>query len=103
MDCFWRRRSRTTADVADLFERAVFEPSSDSDADSHETQRERFERDAMERAIELLEGSEAALEAQIRRLLRSHSWIIPADRTVAINATRDAVEVQIAERQSEAA
>lgn len=93
----------TSAALAELLERAVFDPSSDSDADSHVTQRERFERAAMERAIGLLEGSEAALVAQIRRLLGSYSWIIPSGTTVAINATRDRLDVQVGQSQPEAA
>ena len=93
----------SSADVAELFERAVFEPHHDSGSDSYDTQQERFEREAMARAIDLMEGSDAALEAAIRTQLQYHAWTIPADRTVTIVATRAGLEVTIAELPTEAA
>jgi len=93
-----RGSSRTALDVADLFERAAFEPSTDSDADSYDTQQERFQADAAERVIGLLEGDDAALESRIRDKLSGHYFMVPADRTVTVVINRDRLEVQIVER-----
>ncbi|MCH3765066.1 hypothetical protein LZC20_09330, partial [Campylobacter coli] len=96
---FVRRDSGQTAlGVADLFERAVFSSSDDSDADSYDTQQERFQADAAERIIGLLEGDDAALENRIRDKLSGHYFIVPADRTVTVVVNRDRVEVIITER-----
>ena len=84
--------------VADLLESAVFYASDDSDADSYSTQQERFQSEASERIIGLLEGDDAALENRIRELLASHYFLIPADRTVTVIANRDRLEVMIAPR-----
>jgi hypothetical protein len=96
---FVRRDSGPTAlGVADLFERAVFSSSDDSDADSYDTQQERFQADAAERIIGLLEGDDAALENRIRDKLSGHYFIVPADRTVTVVINRDRLEVVITER-----
>ena len=98
---FVRRDSKQTAlAVADLFERAAFEPSTDSDADSYDTQQERFQADAAERIIGLLEGDDAALESRIREKLSGHYFMVPADRTVTVVINRDRLEVQIVERDA---
>jgi hypothetical protein len=93
-----RGSSRTALAVADLFERASFEPSSDSDADSYDTQLERFQADAAERIIGLLEGDDAALESRIRDKLSGHYFMVPADRTVTVVINRERLEVKIVER-----
>ena len=90
-------------DVVDLAQRAAFDPASDGDADSYETQQERFTRDATDRIVGLLEGSDAAVEVRLRSLLASYPWLVPADRTVTITVTRDALDIAIAERAPEAA
>lgn len=98
---FVRRDSKQTAlAVADLFERAVFEPSTDSDADSYDTQQERFQADAAERIIGMLEGDDAALVSRIREKLSGHYFMVPADRTVTVVINRDRLEVQIVERDA---
>lgn len=96
---FVRRDSGQTAlAVADIFERAVFSSSDDGDADSYDTQQERFQADAAERIIGLLEGDDAALENRIRDKLSGHYFIVPADRTVTVVINRDRLEVVITER-----
>lgn len=98
---FVRRDSKKTAlAVADLFELAAFEPSTDGDADSYDTQQERFQADAAERIIGLLEGDDAALESRIREKLSGHYFMVPADRTVTVVINRDRLEVQIVERDA---
>lgn len=93
-----RGSSRPSLAVADLFERAAFEPSSDSDADSYDTQLERFQADAAERIIGLLEGDDAALESRIRDKLSGHYFMVPGDRTVTVVINRERLEVKIVER-----
>jgi len=93
----------TPATVADIFERAAFDPSDDAEADSTDTQREHFGRTVMTRVIDAMEGGDAALENQIRSLLNSHSWVVPEDRTVTVTMTRAGLAVAIADRTPEAA
>lgn len=96
---FVRRGTAMTAqDVADLFENAIFYASEDSDADSYETQQERFRADAAERIIGLLEGDDAALENSIRARLFNHRHLLPEDRTVTIVMSRDRLDIGIAPR-----
>ncbi|NJR80712.1 ATP-binding protein [Sphingomonas sp. 36D10-4-7] len=96
---FVRRDSGQTAlGVADVFERAVFSSSDDSAADSYDTQQERFQADAAERIIGLLEGDDAALENRIRDKLSGYYFLVPEDRTVTVIVNRDRVEVTIAQR-----
>ena len=99
---FVRRGAELLArDVISLLQRAAFEPSSDSCADSYETQEERFRRDASDRVLALLEGTDAALEAHIRGLFRDYPVDVPADRSVTVTMTSAGVSVTIAERQPE--
>ena len=101
---FVRRDSGARAlDVADLFESAAFCPSDDGDADSYDTQQERFQRFAASRIIGLLEGGDAALASRIRDLLAGHYYLIPVDRTVAITVTSTELTIAIAPLATEAA
>ena len=99
---FVRRGAEPPArDVISLFQRAAFEPSCDSCADSYETQEERFRRDASDRVLALLEGTDAALEAHVRAIFRDYPVDVPADRSVTITITSAGVSVTIAERRPE--
>lgn len=93
----------TPAELAHLFEAATFDPSDDCEADSPDTQRDRFQDAARARIVGLLEGSDAALETQVRAMLSDHAWIVPDDRTVTVTLTRRGLTVAIADRQPEAA
>lgn len=93
-----RGTAMTAQDVADLFENAIFYANEDSDADSYETQQERFRADAAERIIGLLEGDDAALENSIRARLFNHRHLLPEDRTVTIVMSRDRLDIGIAPR-----
>ena len=86
------------SDVVDLARRALFDPDNDSDADSHDTQRGRFFRDATDRVVGILEGNDAAIEVRVRALLASYPWLVPADRTVTITMTRDGLDVALTDR-----
>jgi hypothetical protein len=83
--------------------RGVFNPSSDSGDDSYETQLARFRATARERSVRLIEGGDAAIEAQLRMLLQNHVWIVPDDRTVAVTLTREKVAIVVTPRASEPA
>ena len=101
---FVRRGAELVAgEVVDLAQRAAFDPSNDSDADSHDTQRDRFVRDATDRIVAILQGNDAAIEVRVRALLASYPWLVPADRTVTITMTRDGLAVAVTERTPEAA
>ena len=93
----------TSPDVAELLERAIFNPSSDSGDDSYETQVDRFRASSRERTVRLLEGNDAAIEAQLRMLLQTYPFIVPSDRTVAVTLTRDKLDVVVSPRLPEAA
>ena len=97
---FVRRGTAMTAHgVADLLEAAIFHADEDSDADSYDTQHERFRSDAAGRIIAMMEGDDAALENRIRDLLADHYYLVPKDRTVTVILNRDRlVEVTISER-----
>lgn len=92
-----------TGDVVDIAKRSAFDPAGDGDADSYDTQRGRFIRDATERVVGILEGSDAAIEVRVRSLLSSYPWLVPSDRTVTITMTRDGLAVVVAERTPEVA
>lgn len=95
---FVRRGAELVAgDAVELARRALFDPDNDSDADSHDTQRTRFFRDATDRVVSILEGNDAAIEVRVRALLASHPWLVPADRTVTITMTREGLAVAVTE------
>ena len=99
-----RHRPRAVAlGVADILESAIFYASDDSDADSYDTQLERFQADAAERIIGLLEGDDAALENRIRDKLAGHYFLVPEDRTVTVVIDRDRLDVTITARAVPAA
>lgn len=101
---FIRRGTQlVTGDVVDIAKRAAVDPVGDGDADSYDTQRGRFIRDATERVVGILEGSDAAIEVRVRSLLSSYPWLVPSDRTVTITMTRDGLAVVVAERTPEVA
>lgn len=93
---FVRRGCDVSAlDVADLLESAAFSANEDSDADSYDTQQERFQRDAAQRMVRLLEGQDAALERRLRDLLSGYSLLVPDDRAVTITVTSGELTIAI--------
>jgi hypothetical protein len=90
-----RGSDQTALGVVDLLESAIFYASDDSDADSYSTQLERFQADAAERIIGMLEGDDAALKNRVRDLLASHYFVVPEDRSVSIVMTRRGVEITV--------
>ena len=73
------------AELAGILRDAFFSPSDESDADSWETQRTRFEEEAMHVALSLLCSEEEARRRSIACAVRRElSWLIPRDRAVTI-------------------
>ena len=73
------------AELAGILRDAFFSPSDESDADSWETQRTRFEEEAMHLALSLLCSEEEARRRSIACAVRRElSWLIPRDRAVTI-------------------
>ena len=73
------------AELAGILRDAFFSPSDESDADSWETQRTRFEEEAMHLAVGLLCSEEEARRRSIACAVRRElSWLIPRDRAVTI-------------------
>ena len=73
------------AELAGILRDAFFSPSDESDADSWETQRTRFEEEAMHLTLGLLCSEEEARRRSIACAVRRElSWLIPRDRAVTI-------------------
>ena len=83
------------AELAGILRDAFFSPSDESDADSWETQRTRFEEEAMHVALSLLcsedEAQRRSIACAVRREL---SWLIPRERAVTITVRGGEVGVE---------
>ena len=85
------------AELADVLRDAFFSPSDESDADSWETQRTRFEEEAMHLAVGLLCSEEEALRRTIACAVRRELfWLIPRDRAVTITLRGGVIGVDYA-------
>ena len=83
------------AELAGILRDAFFSPSDESDADSWETQRTRFEEEAMHLALSLLCSEEEARRRSIACAVRRElSWLIPRDRAVTITVRDGEVGVE---------
>lgn len=88
------------AELADVLRDAWFSPSDESDADSWDTQRARFEEEALHLAIGLLCSEEEALRRTIACAVRRELfWLIPKDRAVTITVRGGAVVIDLAEEE----
>lgn len=88
------------AELADVLRDAWFSPSDEADADSWETQRARFEEEALHLAIGILCSEEEALRRTIACAVRRELfWLIPRDRAVTITVRGGAVVVDLAEEE----
>ena len=82
--------------LADLLMAGFFSPSDDADSDSWETQRNRFEEDALHLATRLLLSDDEACQASIAEAVRRQLiWFAPRDRTVDIRIRRPDVTVTL--------
>ena len=82
--------------LATLLMAGFFSPSDDADSDSWETQRNRFEEDALHLATRLLLSDDEACRASIAEAVRRELiWFAPRDRTVDIRIRRPDVTVSL--------
>ena len=83
--------------LAALLVAGFFSPSDDADSDSWETQRNRFEEEALHLATRLLLSEDEACRASIAEAVRRELiWFAPRDRTVDIRIHRPDVTVTLA-------
>ncbi len=83
--------------LAVLLRNAFFSPSDDVEADSWETQRDRFDEDALHLATRLLIGDDEACRQSIAEAVRRElMWFVPDDRPVDIRIRRPEVTVTLA-------
>ena len=84
-------------ELAGLMRAAFFSPSDDADSDSWETQRDRFDEEALHIATRLLLSDDEACRASIAEAVRRELfWLAPRDRVVDIRISRPDVTVTLA-------
>ena len=89
------------AELAGILRDAFFSPSDESDADSWETQRTRFEEEAMHVALSLLCSEDEARRRSIACAVRRElSWLMPRERAVTITVRDGEVGVEFATGES---
>ena len=82
--------------LATLLMAGFFSPSDDADSDSWETQRNRFEEDALHLATRLLLSDDEACKTSIAEAVRRQLiWFAPRDRAVDIRIRRPDVTVTL--------
>ena len=83
-------------ELARMLRAGFFSPSDDVEADSWETQRERFDEDALHLATRLLLSDDEACRQSIAEAVRRELiWFAPRDRTVDIRIRRPDVTVTL--------
>ena len=86
----------TPAELAELLRAAYFSPSDEADSDSWETQRLRFDEEAMHMAVKLLCSADEARRTSIAEAVRRELfWLIPRDREVTIAVRGREVTVEL--------
>ena len=91
-------------ELAQVLYEAYFSPSDDSAADSWETQRLDFEREALHMATRLLVSDDEARRRSIADVVeRQVLWLIPKDRGVDIAVRGGRVTVTLGEPATEPA
>ncbi len=90
-------------ELAALLRAAFFSPSDDVEADSWETQKDRFDEDALHLATRLLlSDDEACRQSLAEAVRRELMWFVPGDRAVDIRIRRPDVTVTLADAESAA-
>ena len=83
-------------ELAALLRAGFFSPSDDVEADSWETQRDRFDEDALHLATRLLLSDDEACRQSIAEAVRRElMWFVPGDRAVDIRIRRPDVTVTL--------
>lgn len=86
----------TPEDLTDLLDGICFSSSDDRDADSWETQHDRFLLDAREIAVRALQGDDAATLERLRAVLaRRVQWFVPDGRRFRAVISRDGLQLEI--------
>ncbi len=84
-------------ELAALLRNGFFSPSDDAEADSYETQLNRFDEDALHLATRLLLSDDEACRTSIAEAVRRElMWFCPQGRTVEISVCRPDVTVTLA-------
>ena len=92
-----RESNLTPVQLKQLLRASFFSPSDDAESDSYETQKTRFEDDAMHIAVKLLASEEEAQKHTIAEaVLREIFWVMPRDREVSITVANGRVSVEFA-------
>ena len=82
--------------LAELLRAGFFSPSDDADSDSYETQRDRFDEEALHMATRLLLSDEEACKTSIAEAVRRELlWLVPRGRTVDIRVRRPDITVTL--------
>ncbi len=83
-------------ELVELLEASCFCASDDRDADSWETQNDRFLLDAREMATRLLLGDDAALVERLRAIIAYRAqWFVPEGRQFSAVIGRDAIAIEL--------
>lgn len=86
----------TPEDLAGLLDGICFSSSDDRDADSWETQHDRFLLDAREIAVRVLQGDDAATLERLRAVLATRvQWFVPDGRQFRAVIGRDGLQLEI--------
>ena len=86
--------------LVDLIDNACFSAWNDSDADSWDTQHDRFLRDARELAYRILIGEDAAIASQFRDAIARIMWTLPKGKKVTIAFTHDSpIDVTVCDQE----
>ena len=81
-------------ELARLIRNAFFSPSDEPDSDSFETQKSRFDEDAMRIALTLLASRDEALRHAIAEAIRREVlWAVPPDREVTVTVAEGRISV----------
>jgi hypothetical protein len=82
----------TSHALLDIARGAAFSPSTERDADSWETQRDHFDRDALQRIRTLLVGEEAGIIGRVvDRIEATVRWLVPDGRALLISVRQEEV------------
>ena len=90
------REAVSPEELVDLLEASCFCASDDRDADSWETQNDRFLLDAKEMAMRLLLGDDAALVERLRAIIAYRAqWFVPEGRQFSAIIGRGTIDIRL--------
>lgn len=98
---FVKSEALTPDNLVDLLDNACFSAWNDSDADSWDTQHDRFLRDAREIAYRILIDENAAIASQFRDAVARIMWVLPKGKRVALSFTHgSAIDVVVSDEEA---